>query len=84
MTFEVRVFEDRAAAGAAGAAVAGELIRATLAKKGRMSVVFASAVSQDPFLSALRSEKDIAWERITAFHMDEYVGMAADHPASFR
>lgn len=84
MIFEVRAFPDRGAAGEAGAEIAGKLIRETLARKSRMSIVFASAVSQDPFLSALGEEKDIPWERITAFHMDEYVGMAPNHPASCR
>lgn len=84
MIFEVRGFPDKQAAGAAGAATAGNLIRETLARKSRMSIVFASAVSQDAFLAALRAEKDIHWERITAFHMDEYAGMAPSHPASFR
>jgi len=45
--------------------------------------VFASAVSQDPFLAALRTQ-EIDWPRVTAFHMDEYAGMSGDHPASFR
>src|ERR1039458_7601655 len=50
---------------------------------GRAAVVFASAVSQDPFLGALRAA-EIDWTRVTAFHMDEYAGMSGDHPASFR
>jgi len=81
---EVRIHSGREAAGAEGASVAAALIRTTLAEEGRMAVVFASAVSQDPFLAALRREEGIAWENITAFHMDEYAGMSANHPASFR
>jgi glucosamine-6-phosphate deaminase len=81
---QVGLYADREAAGAAGAQVAGDLIRGTIAKDGRMAIVFASAVSQDPFLAALRTQPDIAWDRITAFHMDEYAGMSGDHPASFR
>jgi len=82
--FEVRVFNDRDAAGAAGAIVAAEAIRAAIARDGKMAIVFASAVSQDPFLAALRAQPGVAWERITACHMDEYAGMSAQHPASFR
>jgi glucosamine-6-phosphate deaminase len=81
---EVRVYGDRTAAGAAGAEIAASLMRDTVAREGRMSVIFASAVSQDPFLAALRAQPDVAWDRITAFHMDEYMGMKEDHPASFR
>jgi glucosamine-6-phosphate deaminase len=81
---EVRIYADRAAAGAAGAEVAADLIRDELARNGMMAIVFASAVSQDPFFAALREQPGIAWDRITAFHMDEYAGMSGDHPASFR
>jgi glucosamine-6-phosphate deaminase len=55
-----------------------------LARKAEGSVIFASAVSQDSFLAALRTHGDIAWDRITVFHLDEYAGMFSDHPASFR
>lgn len=84
MRFDVRIFPDRESAGATGAGMAAAIIRETLKHRDEMSVVFASAVSQDPFLAALRSERDIPWHRIVAFHMDEYAGMSGDHPASFR
>ena len=80
---EVRIYSDRAEAGAAGAAIAADLLRDQVRQHGQASVVFASAVSQDPFLAALRRQ-EIDWGRVTAFHMDEYAGMKADHPASFR
>jgi glucosamine-6-phosphate deaminase len=78
---DVRVFADKAAAGAAGAEIAAGIIRAEIARAGRAAVVFASAVSQDPFLAALRTHQ-IDWPRLTAFHMDEYAGMSADQPRS--
>jgi glucosamine-6-phosphate deaminase len=80
---EVRVFGDRTAAGAAGAEIAARIIREEMEHAGSAAVVFASAVSQDPFLAALRTQ-EIDWPRLTAFHMDEYTGMSGDHPASFR
>ena len=80
---EVRVYADRNLAGAAGAQIAAAIIRNAIARDGRAAVVFASAVSQDPFLASLRTQ-EIDWPRVTAFHMDEYAGMSADHPASFR
>jgi glucosamine-6-phosphate deaminase len=46
--------------------------------------VFAAAPSQDEFLAGLVADKGIDWARVTAFHMDEYLGLPADHPASFR
>jgi glucosamine-6-phosphate deaminase len=80
---EVRVYPDRVEAGAAGAQLAAGIIADAIARDGKASVVFASAVSQDPFLAALRT-LPVEWPRVTAFHMDEYAGMSAGHPASFR
>ena len=81
---EVQICSDARSAGVAGAKIAADLIRSTIARDGRMAIVFASAVSQNPFLAALRLQPEIAWDKITAFHMDEYAGMSGDHPASFR
>jgi glucosamine-6-phosphate deaminase len=81
---EVRIFSDRQEAGATGAEIAAAVIRDAIARGGNASVVFASAVSQDPFLAAVRVRDDIEWPRITAFHLDEYAGMDDRHPASFR
>lgn len=55
-----------------------------LSKRGEASVVFASARSQDEFLACLRTQPGIDWSRVTVFHLDEYVGIPASHPASFR
>jgi len=47
-------------------------------------LIVATGASQFEMLSALIEESDIDWSRITAFHLDEYIGMPATHPASFR
>jgi hypothetical protein len=70
--------------GLAAARATSEAIRDLLARDGRAAVIFASAPSQNEFLAALRQEPGIDWPRITAFHLDEYVGIAPAHPASFR
>jgi glucosamine-6-phosphate deaminase len=81
---DVEVHETRAAAGAASAAAAAEELRRMLSGGLEASVIFASAKSQDEFLAALRAQPDIDWTRVRVFHMDEYVGIPASHPASFR
>jgi glucosamine-6-phosphate deaminase len=81
---KVLVFPDRDQAGAAGAEIAAAIIRDEIAARGKAAIVLASAVSQDPFLAALRRQPDVAWDRVTTFHLDEYAGMSAEHPASFR
>jgi glucosamine-6-phosphate deaminase len=80
---KVEIFSDAEDAGAAGAGMAAAIIREQLEHHGKAAVVFASAVSQDPFLAALRTQ-NLDWQRVTAFHMDEYAGMRPDHPASFQ
>jgi glucosamine-6-phosphate deaminase len=70
--------------GLAAARTVAEAIRNLLAREGRAAVIFASAPSQNEFLAALRQEPGIDWPKLTAFHLDEYVGIAPDHPASFR
>ena len=48
------------------------------------SAILATGNSQIKFLEQLIHLDGIDWSRITLFHMDEYLGIAADHPASFR
>jgi glucosamine-6-phosphate deaminase len=80
----VEVLPSRAMMGLAAARAVAEAIRGLIAREGRTAVVFASAPSQNEFLAALRQEPGIEWPKITAFHLDEYVGIDAFHPASFR
>ncbi|MBC7256990.1 MAG: glucosamine-6-phosphate deaminase, partial [Chloroflexi bacterium] len=48
------------------------------------AIIVATGNSQLRFMEALRQRQDIPWGRVRVFHMDEYCGMSADHPASFR
>ena len=80
---EVRVFATVAELGATAAADAADAIRAAVEQRGRANVMFASGNSQFAFLGALTARDDVTWDRITGFHMDEYVGMDDTHPASF-
>ena len=69
--------------GAAAAVLVAESIRAACDARGEARVIFACAPSQDEFLNAL-VEEEIDWARVVVFHMDEYAGLTADHPRSFR
>jgi glucosamine-6-phosphate deaminase len=69
---------------ASDAAVAGaERIREALRQKGRATIVLAAGMSQAMMLEYLVHE-DLDWRRVTAFHSDEYVGIRAGDPGSFR
>ncbi len=80
----VRIFATHAEMARAAAAEAADSLRATLEQQGEARVILACAASQVQFLAALTAAPRIAWSRITVFHMDEYLGIAPDHPASFR
>jgi glucosamine-6-phosphate deaminase len=80
----VEIYPSAEAMGLAAAAHVAEKLRDLMAIKQKVRVILASANSQLPFFKALRSRDDIDWSRVEAFHMDEYVGITSDHPASFR
>jgi len=79
----VQIFENRAALGAKAASMVSEKIRELLAQQEFVNIIFAAAPSQNEFLETLVQDKNIAWERINAFHMDEYVGLPEDAPQGF-
>jgi glucosamine-6-phosphate deaminase len=81
---QVEVYRDRAQMGRAAAALVAAHLRGEVERRGRAAAIFASAPSQDEFLAALRQDVSVPWPRITAFHLDEYIGVEAGHPASFR
>lgn len=78
----VRVFENRPELGAAAAEEFTEKLKELLKTKEYVNVIFASAPSQNEFLAEL-NEKKIEWNRIHAFHMDEYVGLDKNAPQGF-
>ncbi|MFN8037276.1 MAG: 6-phosphogluconolactonase [Acidimicrobiia bacterium] len=80
----VRVFADDDALAAAAAADAANAIRGAVDARGKASVMFASGDSQLEFLETLAAIAGVPWESVTAFHLDEYLGIRRDHPASFR
>jgi glucosamine-6-phosphate deaminase len=81
---QTRILPDKAALGEAAAAEAASVLRETIARQGRARVVAATGASQFEFLDALTTAPDVDWDRTTFFHLDEYVGLPASHPASFR
>jgi glucosamine-6-phosphate deaminase len=71
----IRIFNDRNEMGKASAHDTGDRIKFLLKEKNEIRIVFAAAPSQDEFLDELIKIQGIEWERITAFHMDEYIGL---------
>jgi glucosamine-6-phosphate deaminase len=80
----VRVYQDRKELGRAAAAVVARAISERQCAAGLARVIFAAAPSQNELLAGLVASPEIDWSRLVAFHMDEYLGLDSDHPASFR
>lgn len=93
---DVRVLPDAHALARTAAALAAEVIvsatgarplggtrGSTAAPRHTAHVMLASGTSQLGFLGELTQRTDIDWSRVVGFHMDEYLGLSAEHPASF-
>ncbi|MBE6953791.1 MAG: glucosamine-6-phosphate deaminase [Ruminococcaceae bacterium] len=78
----VQVYATRAEMGVAAADDIAACMQALLAEKETINMVFAAAPSQNDVLASLLS-RDLGWERVNAFHMDEYVGLKKEDPQSF-
>ena len=81
-SLNIKIFESNDEMGKAGAALVAEQIRLLLKTQPFVNIIFAAAPSQNKFLASLITH-DIAWSKINAFHMDEYIGLPADAPESF-
>ena len=69
--------------GKAAADYGASILREMLLTKERVNLVVATGASQFTVLSHLISQPDIDWSRVHGFHLDEYVGLSDNHPASF-
>lgn len=83
-SMKVEVHETSQAAGQAAAQAAANAFRKVSERGSNVPVIFATGFSQLETLRALTQMSEVPWDRVRAFHMDEYIGMTADHPASFR
>ncbi len=80
---KVKIYDSRSTMGKEAAREASEVIIDLLTKKNEINVIFAAAPSQNEFLAALTADKDIQWEKINAFHMDEYINLDPEAPQGF-
>ncbi|MED4600431.1 glucosamine-6-phosphate deaminase [Paenibacillus validus] len=80
---KVGVYANRRELGRAAGSEAAEAVRNRLKEKEQVRIVFAAAPSQNEFLEQLALEDGIDWNRITAFHMDEYIGLPQGSPQRF-
>jgi glucosamine-6-phosphate deaminase len=81
---QLKIFPDGRQLGEAAAAQAASAINRAIAERGRARILAATGASQFEFLGALTRRTDVDWSKVEMFHLDEYIGIRPDHPASFR
>jgi glucosamine-6-phosphate deaminase len=79
----IKVFSSKAEMAQDAAKCAAESIREAIAQRGEARIIAATGASQFEFLDALTKISRIDWKRVEMFHLDEYVGVSEQAPASF-
>ena len=80
---EIIISDTKEELGKEAARKGAELICNAINERGEVNIVLATGVSQFEMLNELVNA-DIDWSKVTAFHLDEYIGISNTHPASFR
>jgi glucosamine-6-phosphate deaminase len=81
---KIAVFPDTKSLAKSASAAAADALRQSIKKSGSVRIIAATGAAQFDFLERLTQSADIDWSKVEMFHLDEYIGISADHPASFR
>jgi len=79
----VIIYTTKEELGRTAARKGAELIRKAISEKGEATIIVATGASQFEMLDELINTK-VDWSKVTAFHLDEYIGIPVTHAASFR
>ncbi|MBQ7912452.1 MAG: glucosamine-6-phosphate deaminase [Clostridia bacterium] len=80
---QVEIYDNRTLMGEASAKDIKAKIAELLAEKAEINMIFAAAPSQNDVLKSLVEDKEIEWNRVNAYHMDEYIGLDKNAPQGF-
>lgn len=80
---KIEIYPSRDAAGEAAANATAEALQQIASVRKTFGVIFATGASQLATLNALSQIAGLPWGQVEGFNMDDYVGLPADHPASF-
>ncbi len=81
---KIYILNSKENMGKAAAEKAAEILREAIKEKGKANFIAATGASQFEFLDHLTKITSLDWGETTMFHLDEYIGLSEDHPASFR
>jgi glucosamine-6-phosphate deaminase len=76
--------KDKRDSGRAAAEAGAQFLRQAIEQRGGANIIVATGASQFEMLESLITQPEIRWDRVTIFHLDEYVNIPITHPASFR
>ena len=80
----IKCINDKREMAKVAAEQAAAILRQTIEAQGQARLIAATGASQFEFLEVLTSLQGIDWPKVEMFHLDEYIGLPASHPASFR
>lgn len=80
----VRIFPDRSALAAAAGADAAVVIRSAIEQRGTARILVGTGRSQLEVFDVLAQQPGVAWSEVELFHVNEFIGLAIDHPGSTR
>lgn len=80
---DIRIFNTKEELGESAAKLGAELIKQAISISGKANIIVATGASQFEMIDCLIKE-NIDWKKVSAFHLDEYIGISLNHPASFR
>lgn len=83
MNIHIDISDNADELGMRAAGKIASLIEEAINKKGKARIILSTGMSQFETLSHLITY-DLPWEKVEMFHLDEYVGLDENHPASFR
>jgi glucosamine-6-phosphate deaminase len=80
---KIFIGKDKEEASREAALRGASVIREAIREKGGANIILATGASQLELLEHLVRAR-VDWRKVTAFHLDEYIGIPVTHPASFR
>lgn len=80
---DIQISSNQQELGEQAGKAAATALKQIISEQGQAHIIVATGASQFDTLKTLTSETGIDWSKVTAFHLDEYLGMDTKHPASF-
>lgn len=79
-----KTFDTPELLGEAAGNIAALKIESAIEEHGEANIILATGASQLHTLQTLVNYDIIDWSKVSIFHLDEYIGISENHPASFR